>query len=578
MSDAADAVPGRLVVTRLPRAAESLTAPPAAAPQMPGWPQVVGGNATFAPVRGVVFCDLDSDGDQEVVMSSTNARLYAWQHDGTALPGFPVNLKHAANIYAQSAPSVGDLDSDGDLEIVQFTRGITSGGRLWVLDHTGAPLPGFPKNVNGNNLSQSPTLVDLDDDGELEILAQERDYPLTHLHVFERDGSEWGGNYPVTLDHVPTVTPGVADVDLDGELEIVVASYDSIYVLNADGSLLPGWPQGILNANFSYQSPALADLDDDGDLELVIGAHKTAAGVYAFHHDGTPVAGWPFLVGTWTYCPPTVVDLEGDGILDVLSGREGFGPGVPSDVFWAWDAAGNVRAGFPYRQNHGGGSAGPITVYDLDGDGTAEIFASHNIMSSGQGYLFGVDAAGDDLPGFPLRPTGFTYQNGAVIGDVDGDGDVELGVVSFESTTVYVNLYDLPDTWSPASARWPIYHRVEWRGGRAAGGRMLHVSGSSALGARLLLTLTGTPGHLGSLWLSTEQDHQGTPFGWIHLKRPVRRAYHNASLIPQTGQLSAQQAIPAMGSLAGVTLWFQGLEIWSGGGEVSELVGVVIKP
>ena len=578
MSDAADAIPGRLIVERVQDAVPSSAIPGSSAPQMAGWPLVVAGNGTFAPVRGLVFCDLDSDGDQEVVMSSTSGQLHAWHHDGSEVSGFPVNLRHTTNIYAQSAPSVADLDRDGDLEIVQFTRGLTDGGRFWILDHNGVPLPGFPKNVNGNNLSQSPTLVDLDDDGQLEIIGQERDYPFTRLHVFELDGSEWGGNYPVTLDHVPTVTPAVADVDLDGGLEIVVMSYNSIYLLNANGSVEPGWPRGIPNANFSYQSPVLADLDGDDDLELVLGAHRDAAGVYAFHHDATPVAGWPFLVGTWTYCPPTVVDLDGDGTLDVLSGREGFGPNNPSDVFWAWDASGSVRPGFPFRQNHGGGSAGPITIYDLEGDGAFEIFTSHNILEGGQGFLFGVDAQGNDLPGFPLRTTGFTYQNGAVIADVDGDGDVELGVVSFESTSVYVNLFDLSEAYRPADAAWPVYHKVERRGGREARGRSLHVSGSSALGATLNLTQVGAPGNRATLWLSTAQEHVNSHFGWLHLKRPFRRAFHPGATLPASGQLRSTQRIPNLNGLVGTTLWFQGLERWTGGGEVTDLVGVVIKP
>lgn len=579
VTDAADAVPGRTVVERLaPGAVLPDDGTAQAIAQMPGWPKTVGGNATFAPWRGVVFADLDSDGDQEIVMSSTNARLYAWQHDGTTVPGFPVNLTHAANIYAQSAPTVADLDSDGDLEIVQLTRGVTSNGRLWILDHTGQALPGFPKSINGNNISQQPTVVDLDDDGQLEIVLQERDYPVTHVRVFEADGTEWGGNWPVDLDHVPTVTPAVADVDADGLPEIVLMSYESIYVLNDDGTILPGWPQGIAGANFSYQSPALVDLDDDGDLEIVLGAHQSNAGVYTFHHDGTPYPGWPFKVGTWTYCPPTVVDLDGDGEHEVLSGREGFGPGVQSNVFWAWNENGQTLPGFPYAQAHGGGSAGPITIYDLEGDGVNEIFLSHNIMDNGQGYLFGVDANGDDLPGFPLRPNGFTYLNGAILGDVDGDGDVELGVVSHESANVDVNLYDLPESWRPGAAPWPTYHKQDRRGGRAARGKSLWVSGSSALGDTLNLTLAGAPGNRGSIWMSTEQISTWTPFGWIHLKQPFRRTYVSNKAIPADGQLKIGQPIPNVAGLVGVTLWYQGLETYAGGGEVTNLVGVVIQP
>jgi len=580
VTDAADPVPGRTRVEVLDAARAPEAGPghgSSVIGQMPGWPITVGGSGLFAPWRGLVFADLDLDGDQEVVMSSTDGRLYAWQHDGTPVAGFPVNLKHASQVYAQSAPTVADLDADGDLEIVQLTRGITSDGRFWILDHAGQALPGFPKSLAGHNIDAQPTAADLDDDGLLEILLQERDGTITHVRVFEVDGSEWGGNWPVDLDHVPTVTPAVADVDADGAPEIVLMSYTSIYALEADGTILPGWPQGIAGANFSYQSPALVDLDGDQDLEIVLGAHQAQAGVYVFHHDGAPYPGWPFLVGTWTYCPPTVVDLEGDGEYDVLAGRAGVTGGT-SALFWAWDSSGAVRAGFPYSQAHGGGAEGPITTYDLDGDGVLETFTDHNIAENGQGFLFGVDAAGNDLPGFPLRPAGVTYLNGAMIGDVDGDGDTELGCVTWEGAVVHVNLYDLPESWRPAAAKWPTYHKAEWRGGRAARGRSLFLSGASALGGSVRLTLVGAPGNRGSLWLSTAQAHSATPWGWLHLQQPFRRTYASNKSIPPTGELSVTQVIPSVAGLVGTSLWFQGLERWPGGGEVTNLARVVILP
>ena len=167
--------------------------------QLPGWPVAIGGDPNFAPTRGVLFEDLDGDGDLEIITSSTDYRIYALDHTGALMPGFP----RVVIEMPQRAPSVGDLDGDGDMEIVQFTRGLTSGGRLYVIDHQGNDLPGFPKAINNNNISGIPALYDLDDDGMLEILVPERDWPLGYLHVFEADGTEWGGNWPLALDHVP---------------------------------------------------------------------------------------------------------------------------------------------------------------------------------------------------------------------------------------------------------------------------------------------------------------------------------------------------------------------------------------
>lgn len=462
ITDEVSAVPGVTIVKDFFGKLPSENLPKRAIPQMPGFPTTMGSDGTFSPTRGLVFADLTGDGYLEIITSSTDRKIYAWDYTGTAVPGFPVTTIERA----QYAPSVADMDGDGDIEIVQLTRGLTSGGRLYVLDHTGQILPGFPMSFGNNNLSSCPTLYDLDDDGVMEIIVSERDYPIALIHIVELDGTEWGGNWPVALDHVPTSTPAVGDVDNDGTVEIFCMSYDSMYLLAVDGNTMPGWKKQIPSANFSYQSAALADLDGDDDLEIVVGAHRDAAGCYVFHHDGTSYPGWPQYTGTWTYCAPTVTDLEGDGVLEILDGRAGFGPGMPSDCFWAWDSNGNVKPGFPYHSALGGGSEGPLTVADIDGDGKMEIFADYNIASDNKGYLFGVDSLGNDLPGFPLRPLGFTYMNGAAIADVDNDGDYELGVLSVLEFTVSVNLYDLPDMYAATCQDWTVYHAQNSRGGR----------------------------------------------------------------------------------------------------------------
>jgi hypothetical protein len=85
-----------------------------------------------------------------------------------------------------------------------------------------------------------------------------------------------------------------------------------------------------------------------------------------------------------------------------------------------------------------------LSVADVDGDGAREILADANVMNSNQGFLYGVDASGAAAAGFPLRVDGFTYMNGPVVTDVDGDGDLELLFLSHNGATVKVNLFEMP--------------------------------------------------------------------------------------------------------------------------------------
>jgi len=577
VSDEASSLPGRVTIADyhgpLPRTAASNRA----VDQMAGWPLTVGRHPNFTPSRGLVFADLNGDGPLEIITSSTDGYIYAWDYTGASMPGFPFSTIELP----QNPPSVGDLDGDGDMEIVQFTRGMTSGGRFYIIDHEGNTLPNFPVSVNNNNVGRAPTLYDLDNDGDMEILVAERAYPIGYQHVFEIDGTEWGGNWPVALDHVPTGTAAVGDVDNDGEVEIFFLSYDSMYLLEVYSTPLPGWPEQITNANFSYQSAALSDLDGDGDLEIVVGAHKDAAGCYVFHHDAAPYAGWPKLLGTWTYCAPTVTDLEGDGELEILDGRAG-GFGGYSDCFWAWTASGTTKSGFPYRMSHGGGSEGPLTVADIDNDGVMEIFADHNITSNDDGYLFGVDALGNDLPDFPLRPRGFTYMNGATIGDVDGDGDYELGVLSAHDNGVDVNLYDLTGAYHPADVPWETYHGRNRRAGLHGGEDRLHLAGGFAINSPVTFYIHDEPGHKAFLWISRGIARNNYPlFGWFYLDwaQVLGLKLYNAT-IGATGEIAIPMTIPNNPGLVGTTFYFQGLtgaNPFGGVGAVTNLLGRTIQ-
>ncbi len=464
-TNAASLIPGRHVLFAMDDPMPADKTVRESIPQMPGFPRSMGGDSYFAPSRGLAFADLDGNGDLEVIASGTDSKVYAWDHSGNLMQGFPVSVIGDA----QYAPSVADLDGDGDVEIVQLTRGLVDGGRFYVFDHLGNVIPEFPISIGNNNLTGCATIYDLDQDGQMEIVFGERDYPIGRLHVFEIDGSEWGGNWPVVLDSVPAASAAVGDVDADGVMEIFYLSYTSMYLLNVDGSSVPSWPRQIPDVNFSYQSAALADVDGDTDLEIVVGVFDFVDGsgyFYVFQQNGTVYPGWPKRVNTITYCAPTVTDLDGDGDLEILGGQPGLYSGY-SEFLWAWDTGGRVKPGFPYSRPNGGGSDGPLTVADIDGDGSMEVFADYNIRDSisGRGYLLGIDASGNDLPGFPLRPLGWTYMNGAAIADVDGDGDYELGVLSSHDVGVDVNLYDLPQRYRPSSGDWKNYHARNSRGG-----------------------------------------------------------------------------------------------------------------
>ena len=574
--DASSGLPGSILVRKLQGGPRTGGSPLAGPVLMKGWPKTIQASGSFAPQRGLLFADLDQDGRMEVIRSSTNGIVYIWRCDGSAFPGWPKTVTGMGQI----VPTAADLDGDGKREILVPTRGWTSGGMLYVFRSDGSNFPGWPKSLGGNNVSGGVTAADLDGDGRLEVIAQERAWPTGYVHVFRYNGTKFPGAWPFKLDHVPTGTPAVGDVDRDGKPEIVCLSYNSLFVLDASGKVKPGFPYDVSKkhrANFSYQSPALGDLTGDGKLEIAVCCHKSGSGCYVFRSDGKLLPGWPnSFGGKWSYCPPTLADLDGDGKLDVVAGRRI--DMATGSVLYAWKATGGLLPGFPTINR--GCAESPLTVADIDGDGVMEIFHDSNLMdtATGKGWLHCVDAKGKTEPGFPLRTPGFTYMNGATLGDVDGDGVLEMGVVSYSKSGVSVALYKLPGPKIPGRVSWKTYHEGNARRGLTGESDRFSLVGTAVPGGTLRMEFHGKTAD--RVFALAGLDVGLSPLGSLGVlrlstKRPV--FLFKAFLVGSSGRVYQTVAIPNNPALTGGFLAFQGLDLTPATGAVRLLQMVPLR-
>jgi len=299
-----------------------------------GWPVIEGeGKSIYYPI----IEDINADGNADILTIGLQyyepfvGYCYAYDYTGNYLSG---NWPFTSNVSRpHTIPAVGDLDNDGDLEIVFGSSkdiGNDDTGGIYALDHEGNMIDNFPVDTNDNCTYTSPiTLADLDQDGDLEIIGSKL-WGNTTLCVFHHNGQKAfeiiDGNSG-KAEIVPT------DLDGDGDLEILSVTSLSfasgqINAYHHDGEIVDNWPV-YFDGVFEYlkqDSVKVGDIDGDGESEILISVCNNDFSknlIYAWNNDGTLVENYPieFSDGPlYSYDGSTLslVDLDNDQDIEIV--------------------------------------------------------------------------------------------------------------------------------------------------------------------------------------------------------------------------------------------------------------------
>ena len=417
------------VLTQLPPASRDGLNP------MPGFPLSFSSNTTYKPMRGLALADLNNDGADEIILCHNE--------EINVIDGQCNVLWTQALVggMAQYPAAVGDINKDGILEIVSLTAYGNARGGINVFDASGNVL--MATVTNNNPLICAPVLADINNDGELEIIFCGRGKASASIsagiHVWNLQGEEIEG-FPFDLPSTPAFTPTLADIDGDGFLEMFVSTTSALYCVSHTGEELFRVDSEEAY-KYSYQSPLVVDFEGDGNWSLVGACHGDNPNHYVRDaHTGEYREGWPKQVTSWTYSAPTVV--KNDDEYTIFMGVSGEG-----NVFYQYDMSGNIAPGFPL--NLTSGVEGFISVADINGDDENEIITDFNLMDGSEGFIRAWEMDGTEVTeGFPLRPQGLSYMNGANFGDIDGDGNLEIVTLTYVQNfspddPVYVTAYAL---------------------------------------------------------------------------------------------------------------------------------------
>ncbi len=129
---------------------------------MTGWPKWINSSTFFhgSPALG----DLTGDGKLEVVVPGQNGYLYIFQYNGVALPGWPILYSTTGG--TESSPILADITGDGVLDVILGAEN----GKLGAWEMDGSNIPGFPIQLSAY-VRGTPTVGDLDQDGDVELVV-----------------------------------------------------------------------------------------------------------------------------------------------------------------------------------------------------------------------------------------------------------------------------------------------------------------------------------------------------------------------------------------------------------------------
>lgn len=328
------------------------------------------------------LADIDGDGSDEIVVSGGDQQLWVFEAEGRVRAGFPLLLCHPDNCGVVGSrivapPALGDVDGDGDLDAVVGSGESPPGdaGVLFVVDLSAATISSVIERdglyndallpIIGEGHPSATSLVDLDDDGDLELLSAAMLSPADPLH---HDGevaldvgytsSDVGARSTYTEGaSVQMVNlPAAGDLDGDGVEDIVVGGSGATYLFSltmtrytdhqhgmfawsgATGLPLPGFPQQSDSVAF-LSAPAIADITGDGKPEVLYSS--SGHWIYAVDEAGTQAPGWPKFHGGWAMGGPSVGDIDGDGLLEVvIATRDG--------MIFTWDTEGPADGPTPW--------------------------------------------------------------------------------------------------------------------------------------------------------------------------------------------------------------------------------------
>jgi|GEM_PF-2984882 len=348
------------------------------------------------------FGDIDHDGDLDLFVTSRKEgsdyrdKFYRNNGDGTF-----EDFTDASGIstYGSSCGIFGDIDNDGDLDLLISRHPDFPGDGLYENDGTGR-FTDISASSGISTDSSGAIFGDIDNDGDLDLCVIPRNGDETNI-LYQNDG-----NGVFSISEAGLAARGrmaFADVDDDGYLDLYVLGHlvpNVLYRNNGNGTFTDVTNNAGVGSIGYSQGLAFGDIDSDGDLDLYVtyGGYSPADSenvLYLNNGDGTfaDITGSAGVQNSNLQAGVTFGDFDHDGDLDLYMGGMAIG----------------IRG------------RGPSVLYQNNGDNTfTEITEASGTLAN-------------------------TASISAIRGDIDNDGDLDIFLVSHYADPNYLFRNDQND-------------------------------------------------------------------------------------------------------------------------------------
>ncbi|WP_411030392.1 FG-GAP-like repeat-containing protein [Spongiimicrobium sp. 3-5] len=407
------------------------------------WQENLDGNGTFSTQKLISSnswsskflhaADFDQDGDIDILSASTHDMRIAWQQniDGLGTFGSPRTL--AIEEFKAFDVQAVDVDGDGLKDIVAATdkSSIWDGTIYWQKQLSNQK--GFsPPIVVSQGLVRLKTVsvADIDGDGDMDIVTSSKDQ--RHIAWYENiDGLGNYGNEIVSqgyADEISSVHP--VDIDGDGDIDIAYSSEvrDEIaWFENTDGNGTFGQTNDIDSSSAADGAKNVysADFDGDGDMDLVCAMSQRDYINWYNNTDGLGTFSRELLVNSSAaridgVSSAQAADIDGDGDMDII--------GAGGKIVWSenTDGAGNFTLPITITENFNGGAT-MVYPFDADNDGDIDIVGASKFGNE-IAWLENTDGQGS----FSEPQTIATSSNSQFyiwaidVADMDNDGNTDI--------------------------------------------------------------------------------------------------------------------------------------------------------